>query len=61
MRDIPYCTTRAGAHAMVRAIAALREGSLGRSIAVILLGVVLNRRLFAAEQGRLKGTALEPG
>ena len=28
MRDIPYYTTRAGAHAAVRAIAALREGSL---------------------------------
>ena len=28
MREIPYYTTRAGAHAAVRAIAALREGSL---------------------------------
>ena len=28
MREIPYYTTRAGAHAVVRAIAALREGSL---------------------------------
>ena len=28
MRDIPYYTTRAGAHAAVRAIVALREGSL---------------------------------
>ena len=28
MREIPYYTTRAGAHATVRAIAALREGSL---------------------------------
>ena len=28
MREIPYYTTRAGAHAAVRAISALREGSL---------------------------------
>ena len=28
MREIPYYTTRAGAHAAVRAIATLREGSL---------------------------------
>ena len=28
MREIPYYTTRAGAHAAVRAIAVLREGSL---------------------------------
>ena len=28
MREIPYYTTRAGAHAVVRAISALRDGSL---------------------------------